>query len=98
MKDEAGCFILHPSSFILLDEASPMFRSCVRLMALLAPLALVVTATHAQDEKPDPDVVATKRLLQKAENEYRSFIKQPQTVLEYWAAMKFEMQLGKFDL
>jgi DNA-binding response OmpR family regulator len=75
-----------------------MFRTCVRLMALLAPLALVVTATHAQDEKPDPDVVATKRLLQKAENEYRSFIKQPQTVLEYWAAMKFEMQLGKFDL
>ena len=44
------------------------------------------------------EIEATKRLLKKAEEEYRLFIKQPQTIFEYWAAMKFEMQLGKFDL
>lgn len=76
-----------------------MFRYSVRLMALLAPLALAATtAANAQDEKPDPDVVATKRLLKKAEEEYRLFIKRPESVIDYWAAMKFEMRLGKFDL
>jgi DNA-binding response OmpR family regulator len=98
MQDEAVCFILHPSSFILLEEAYPMLRFSVRLMALLALLALAALAARAQDDKPDPGVEATKRLLKKAEEEYRLFIKRPESVLEYWAAMKFEMQLGKFDL
>ncbi len=75
-----------------------MFRISVKLIALLAPLALTALAAHAQDEKPDPDVAATKRLLQKAEDEYRLFIKRPESIFDYWAAMKFEMRLGKFDL
>jgi DNA-binding response OmpR family regulator len=66
--------------------------------ALLGLLALGLTAGRAQDDKPDPNVEATKKLLKKAEEEYRLYIKRPQTILEYWAAMKYEMQLGKFDL
>jgi CheY-like chemotaxis protein len=64
----------------------------------VAALAAALSAARAQDEKPDPKAEATKRLLEKAQDEYRTFIRRPDTVIEYWAAMKFEIQLGKFDL
>jgi DNA-binding response OmpR family regulator len=77
-------------------EEARMFRNsvlCASLLALIAP-----AMARAQDEKPNPDVEATNRLLKKAEEEYRLFIKRPETILEFWAAMKYEIQLGKFDL
>ncbi len=44
----------------------------------------------------------TKDLLRKAEDEYRTFFerpdKAPNKTLAYWAAIKIEMELGKFDL
>jgi DNA-binding response OmpR family regulator len=61
-------------------------------------LFVFAVAGQSQEDKPDPGVEATKRLLQKAEEEYRLFIKRPSTILEYWAAMKYEITLGKFDL
>ncbi len=76
-----------------------MFRFAVRLMSLMGVLVLAIATARAQDDdKPDPGVEATRRLLQKAEEEYRLFIKRPVTILDYWAALKYEMQLGKFDL
>jgi hypothetical protein len=37
-------------------------------------------------------------LLQKAEAEYRLHFKRPEKVVEFWAAMRFELAVGKFDL
>jgi hypothetical protein len=77
-----------------------LFRTPLQCTALIAAfgLLLLAAAGRAQEEKPDIDAEATKRLLKKAEEEYRLFVKRPETVLEYWAAMKYEIQLGKFDL
>jgi hypothetical protein len=67
---------------------------------LLSWLLLSGARVFAQDEKKppvDPKKV-TEDLLQKAEDEYRLFFKRPKTVLDFWAAMKFEIGVGKFDL
>jgi len=76
---------------------------------VLSLFCLPVSSVLAQEEKEKkPDEAekkpavdakkATEDLLQKAEDEYRLFFKRPKTVLEFWAAMKFEMGVGKFDL
>jgi hypothetical protein len=36
--------------------------------------------------------------LQRLEDEYRRFFKKPETALEFWAAMRFEIGVGKFKL
>ena len=41
---------------------------------------------------------ATQILLEKAEDEYRTYFKRPETTYENWAAIKFEIDIGKFDL
>jgi CheY-like chemotaxis protein len=64
---------------------------------LLARPSLVA----AQDDKDDPEIqkkIAAKALLEKAETEYRLYFKKPDNAIEFWAAMKFEIHLGKFDL
>jgi hypothetical protein len=68
-----------------------------------AALMLVVAGALSQaqeEEKPadDLDKEATTKLLLKAEDEYRSYYKKPETVIEHWAAMKFEIDVGKYDL
>jgi CheY-like chemotaxis protein len=63
---------------------------------LLAP-----TIGRCQPEKLDPELAnreAMRKLLERAEDEYRIFLKKPEKALEYWAAMRFEISLGKFDL
>jgi len=37
-------------------------------------------------------------LMRKAEDEYRIFFKRPENVPQFWAAIKFELDVGKFDL
>lgn len=52
-------------------------------------------------DKPDLDAINKRRtqdLLDRARDEYRIFFKKPETGLEYWSAIQFEMDLGKFDL
>ena len=39
-----------------------------------------------------------ERTLRKAEEEYRVFFKKPATVPEFWSALSFEIQVGKFDV
>src|SRR5947209_13643382 len=71
---------------------------CALLAAVCGLLTLALATGRAQEDKHDPGVEATKRLLKKAEEEYRLFLKRPETIIDYWAALKYEMQLGKFDL
>ena len=49
-------------------------------------------------KKKEAEKKATQLLLQRAEEEYRIFFRKPDKVPEFWAAMKFEIEVGKFDL
>src|ERR1700730_3871836 len=75
-----------------------MFRNTLQFLSLVTFLSLGLTAARGQDEKPDPGIEATKQLLKKAEEEYRLFIRRPESIFDYGAAMKYEMQVGKFDI
>jgi CheY-like chemotaxis protein len=74
---------------------------CVFLMLLFVSGQVAV---RAQDEKPEElkkkeaDKKATEALLQRADEEYRIFFRRPEKVAEFWAAIKFEIGVGKFDL
>lgn len=69
----------------------------------LALSARVPTA-RGQDEDEKKALAAERDrkyfagLLTKAEEEYRLFFRRPEKVHEYWAAMRLEMKMGKFDL
>jgi hypothetical protein len=68
----------------------------VALVVAIAPLAI----RAQEEEKPaeDKDAAATRRLIAKAEEEYRTFFKRPETTYEHWVAIRFETDVGKFDL
>src|SRR5436853_5016248 len=55
---------------------------------------------QAQEDKDKAEIErkATQILLDKAEEEYRTFFKRPETTFEFWNAIKFEIALGKFEL
>ncbi len=48
--------------------------------------------------KKEAEKKATQKLLDRAEEEYRIFFRRPTTVPQFWAAIKFEVNVGKFDL
>src|SRR5688572_22411108 len=91
---------------------TPMSFACWR--ALLSGLvsclfvAVLSASACAQDDEEKKKEDAEKQLeadkkmmtilLQKAEEEYRTFFKRPTKAHEYWAAIKFEIALGKFEL
>lgn len=52
----------------------------------------------ADKDKADKDKQAMENLLFRAEEEYRRFFKRPEKAHEFWAAIRFEMNVGKFDL
>lgn len=70
--------------------------------ALIAGLFLLLGGPALADDpkvpKGDDVKQAMKTLLAKAEEEYRTFFKKPETAVEYWAALQFEIQVGKFDV
>ena len=55
-----------------------------------------VPTVRAQDD--DKQKKALQELIQKAEDEYRQFFKRPENAIQFWAAIKFEMDTGKSDL
>lgn len=76
-----------------------MPHSAFRYVVSVTFLGVLLSAAFAQDKKPaaEPEPVK-KGALQKAEDEYRQFFKKPETALEFWAAMNFEIGVGKFAL
>src|SRR5437870_3293811 len=82
-----------------------MFRMVPRILTaqviLGACVLLAAQSTMRAQEKIEPDIITKKKtleLLEKAKDEYRIFFKRPETAIEFWSAIKFEMDLGKFDL
>jgi CheY-like chemotaxis protein len=78
---------------------SPSLRFLVAF-AFVGALLIVLAPLHGQD-KPDQAAIQKRKtleLLEKAKEEYRVFFKKPETAIEFWSAIKFEMDLGKFDL
>ena len=79
-------------------------RSAFAVAVLAAAVFFVPARGSAQDEKPEEankkaaQKKATQQLLERAEEEYRIFFRRPTTVPQFWAAIKFEMNVGKFDL
>jgi hypothetical protein len=55
---------------------------------------------QAEQKKPPAEDAqqAYEELKEKAEREYRLFFKRPENTLEYWAAIRFEIEDGKFDV
>jgi hypothetical protein len=82
----------------------PVSRPAVGFGFLTLLILLGPSSGLAQDEKPEEvknkeaEKKATQLLLQRAEEEYRIFFRKPETVPQFWAAMKLEVSLGKFDL
>jgi len=83
---------------------SSTFRYSLGLGFLTLAFVLTPTLGWAQDEKPDEgknkeaEKIATQRLLQRAEEEYRIFFRRPEKVPQFWAAIQYEVGVGKFDL
>ena len=84
--------------------SSIIARAALTAGLLASLLVLAPPACPAQDEKPEEvkkkaaNELAMQLLLQRADEEYRTFFRRPETVPEFWAAIKFEVGVGKFDL
>src|ERR1700691_1949953 len=81
-----------------------MIRMVPRILTahvIFGAAVLLVSSSMRAQEKIEPDLVTKKKtleLLEKAKDEYRIFFKRPETAIEFWSAIRFEMDLGKFDL
>jgi hypothetical protein len=73
-----------------------MFRHSVRYLIALGFLIVLMAHAPAQDKDkaPPKDAPPKKDPL----DEYRQFLKPPETVLEYWGAIQFEIELGSYEL
>ena len=71
------------------------------IAAILFAVQVPVRGQPDDKDKLDPEAITKKKtleLLDKAKEEYRIYFKKPEKAIEFWAAIKFEMDLGKFDL
>jgi CheY-like chemotaxis protein len=77
-----------------------MTSPITRFIAAAALLAAVSPAAWAQqNKKPDKAEREYERsLADRAKDEYRSYFKQPETPEEWWAAMRFEIDVGRYGL
>jgi CheY-like chemotaxis protein len=72
-----------------------------RALPVALGLLLALNSVRGQENKLDQELAdkqAMTKLIEKAEDEYRVFLKKPEKTYQFWAAMKFELSLGKFDL
>ncbi|MFO0969981.1 MAG: hypothetical protein U0793_30890 [Gemmataceae bacterium] len=79
-----------------------------RILKILAVSALLLVGTRAfafpedEEDKKKADAIREKKafdaLITRAEEEYRVFFKKPEEAYQFWAAMKFEIDTGKFDI
>ncbi|HMC64604.1 MAG TPA: hypothetical protein VKI65_06670, partial [Gemmataceae bacterium] len=68
------------------------------LIVMMGAMALLGASTVGQEKEAPPEKKDAKGQIKQADESYRRFFKAPQTTLEYWAAIKFEIEVGKFDL
>jgi hypothetical protein len=61
-------------------------------------LAIAVLAPLAAQDKGKPGAVPPARKGGEEEDDYRRFFKRPTNTAEYWKAMQFEIDVGKYDL
>jgi CheY-like chemotaxis protein len=81
-----------------------MIRHCPRWGIGIAFLATLTLSAPAQEGKDAPGKEAPANdnppatAAQPAADDYRQFFKKPQTPLEFWKAMQFELEVGRPDL
>src|SRR5579871_469270 len=74
---------------------SRLLQLCLAMLVLSALLSQSV----AQDkDKPKKPGAPRARTGDKDEDDYRRFFKKPTTTPEYWNAMHFEIEVGRYDL
>jgi CheY-like chemotaxis protein len=69
----------------------------VGFVALLA-LTASVSAADPPAKAPAPPPVAAPRDDSRRGDDYRQFFKKPETTEEYWLALQYEIEVGRFDL
>ncbi len=76
-----------------------MLQHISRWLLGVALIGLVLTQSLGQ-EKPGAAKKgdAKKEELKKAVDDYATFFKKPENAMEFWAALNFEIGVGKFDL
>ncbi len=72
-----------------------MLQHTVRYLTGLTCLGFLVLPALAQEKKAKDEKKAD---LKKAEAQYGQFFKPPETAIEFWAAMQYEIGVGKYDL
>jgi CheY-like chemotaxis protein len=55
-------------------------------------------AEDRREKRAEELKIATRKVLDKAQEEYRLFFREPKTALEHWVAIQYEMTVGKFDV
>ncbi len=77
-----------------------MARHFLRLGLVLGLAAVAFSAAPAQDDKRPPRKEAPPPAAAPppAGQDYREFFKKPETVQEFWDAMTFEIDVGRYDL
>src|SRR5262249_58592944 len=78
------------------EEACPVFLrlSCVMLVLGLLAFLSAGTVGQEKDKEAPPEKQGAKKQIRKADEDYRRFFKPPQRPLEFWAAIKFEIEVG----
>lgn len=66
------------------------------LLLGLGRLAPAQTKEERKTQQVEDDY--RRSLLKRAQEEYRNFYKKPETAAEYWAAINFELDVGRFSL
>jgi CheY-like chemotaxis protein len=62
-------------------------------------MSILLAQAIAQDKEPAKNVDAERdQAFRKAEDNYRRFFKRPDTTLEFWEAIRFEIDVGRYDL
>jgi len=74
---------------------SHLLRLSLSLVVMLIFLKYAVAQDKAQPQKPNAPLPAAKG---SDEEDYRRFFKKPTTTDEYWNALQFEIDVGKYDL
>src|SRR5436309_1955859 len=78
-----------------------MVQRFVRFFSGVALAAVLLSQASAQNPGKDPpkkDNRPAPNEVTRPGEEYRQFFKKPTNTAEFWAALDFEIEVGKFDL